>query len=243
MIIHYIFILLLINLTVGRAFFHSSRFPIFKSFCLHGGLNLNEIYTNDEGVFKSAITRFDYANSFDPNQEYDENGDLLPRELLYSRRLYSMVQHLTANNASVPLRLAARSQHIMRWKIPRDSYPMDKKGYLTWRSNLKKFHATQSSQILLEVGYDKLTIENVEHLILKKNFPADNDSRILEDALCLVFLKYQLSSFSQKTEDDKTINALRKSWEKMSEQGRTEALKLTYDARSSELIGKALAGS
>ena len=38
---------------------------------------------------------------------------------------------------------------------------------------------------------------------------------MLEDALCLVFLEYQLADLAAKTAEDKTINALQKSWQKM----------------------------
>lgn len=228
-------------LTFCNSLVRIKKFLISTTF-LKGGLNLNEIYTSSDGTFNSAITLFDYANSLDPNQDQDENGNLCPRELLYSRRLYDMVMYLTLNKASLPLKLAARSQHIVRWKIPRTSYLTDKNGYLTWRASLKKFHATTSCQILLQVGFEKNIIDTVEELILKKNFPKDSDARTLEDALCLVFLKYQLAAFAEKTEDDKTVNALRKSWGKMSEQGRAEALKLNYDSHSSELINRALSG-
>jgi hypothetical protein len=34
---------------------------------------------------------------------------------------------------------------------------------------------------------------------------------VLEDALCLVFLQYQLTDLAAKTDDEKVINALKKS--------------------------------
>ena len=40
---------------------------------------------------------------------------------------------------------------------------------------------------------------------------------MLEDALCLVFLEFQLAGLAAKTAEDKTINALQKSWQKMTE--------------------------
>ena len=65
-------------------------------------------------------------------------------------------------------------------------------------------------------------------------------SRILEDSLCLVFLKFQLSDFAAKTEEKKSLNALKKSWLKMTDQGRHEALKISYDPFCKQLIEKAL---
>jgi Domain of unknown function (DUF4202) len=112
---------------------------------------------------------------------------------------------------------------------------------LKWRADLKKFHAQRAGEILREVGYDDETVRRVQDLNLKKNFPADPECRLLEDALCLVFLEFQLADLAAKTADDKVINALKKSWEKMTEAARAEALKLNYSEREKELIQKALA--
>ncbi|MSU41217.1 MAG: DUF4202 domain-containing protein, partial [Pedosphaera sp.] len=103
-------------------------------------------------------------------------------------------------DASESLRLAARCQHLCRWESPRSRYPMDRVGYLKWRAELKKFHAEKSGQILREVGYDEELAGQVQALNLKKNSPADPDSRIIEDALCLVFLQFQLTDLAAKTD-------------------------------------------
>jgi hypothetical protein len=185
--------------------------------------------------FAAASARFNAENSRDPNQE---NGR--PRELLYAERLTNWVLKL-APSASEPLRLAARCQHICRWESPRENYPMTRAGYLKWRADLKKFHAEKSGGILREVGYDDETIRRVQDLNLKKNFPADAECRVLEDALCLVFLEFQLGALAAKSDDEKMINALRKSWGKMTEVARAEALKLNYGEREKSLIARALA--
>ena len=106
--------------------------------------------------------------------------------------------------------------------------------------DLKKFHAQRAGEILRQAGYDDDTIRRVQDLNLKKNFPADPECRVLEDALCLVFLEFQLADLAAKTADDKVINALQKSWEKMTEAARAEALKLNYGEREKVLIQKAL---
>jgi len=185
--------------------------------------------------FDLAIQRFDEENGRDPNRE---NGQ--PRELLNAQRLTDWVLRLCPDAGEV-LRLAARCQHLCRWEIPRGNYPMTRQGYLKWRADLKKFHAERAGEILREVGYDDETIRRVQALNLKKNFPADAECRVLEDALCLVFLEFQLADLAAKTGDDKMINALKKSWEKMTEAGRAEALKLNYGERETALIQKALA--
>ena len=185
--------------------------------------------------FTAALRRFDEENSHDPHQE-----DGQPHELLYAQRLTNWVLKLRPD-ASEALRLAARCQHICRWQSPRESYPMTRPGYLKWRADLKKFHAEKSGGILREAGYDDAMVSRVQDLNLKKNFPADPELRVLEDALCLVFLEFQFAALAAKSDDEKMINALRKSWEKMTETGRAEALKLNYGEREKALIGRALA--
>ena len=185
--------------------------------------------------FIAAIQRFDAENSRDPNFESGR-----PRELLYAERLTGWVLKLCPA-AAESLRLAARCQHICRWESPREDYPMTRPGYLKWRADLKKFHAEKSGAILREVGYDDDTIRHVQDLNLKKNFPGDPAVRILEDALCLVFLEFQFAALAAKSDDEKMVNAVRKSWDKMTEAARAEALKLNYGTREMTLIQRALA--
>ena len=188
--------------------------------------------------FDRAIRRFDTANAADPNREVMD-GVELPRELLYALRLTDWVLSLQPE-ASEALRLAARCQHLCRWESPRSNYPMDRAGYLRWRADLKKFHAEKSGAILREVGYGEEMIARVQALNLKKDLGKDPDCQVLEDALCLVFLQYQLADLAAKTDDEKVINALKKSWAKMSAQGRAEALKLNYGERELALVKAAL---
>ena len=189
--------------------------------------------------FQRAIRRFDEENSRDPNVEV-VNGASRPRELLYAERLTAWVLKLSPD-APEELRLAARCQHICRWMIPRDKYERTKAGYLRWRNELKKFHAQKAGEVLREVGYEEETIARVQALNLKKDFPKDPSSRVLEDALCLVFLEHQLADLAAKSTDEQMINALRKSWGKMTEQARSEALKLSYTSEMRALLGRALA--
>jgi hypothetical protein len=193
---------------------------------------------NDSQRYESALRRFDDENARDPNLEAD-NGIPQPRELLYARRLTKWVLQLCPD-ATEELRLAARCQHLCRWEIPRQSYPMTRAGYLQWRANLKKFHAQKSGDILRETGYPEDAVRRVQDLNLKKNFPDDPEVRVLEDALCLVFLEFQLAGLAAKTAEDKTINAIQKSWQKMTEAGRAAALKLNYGDREKALLERAL---
>jgi len=195
----------------------------------------------DPARFEAALRRFDAENSRDPNTEI-VNGVPRQRELVYAQWLTDWVLKLKPD-ASEELRLAARCQHLCRWTIARGSYPMTRPGYLKWRADLKVFHAEKAGEVLREVGYPADVIAKVQMLNLKRHFPADPDCRVLEDALCLVFLERQLTALAAKSTEDKVINALQKSWKKMTDQARAEALKLNYTSQEKVLIERALNSS
>lgn len=189
--------------------------------------------------FESAIALIDKMNSEDINT-YEVYGMEYSKELLYSRRM--TVKLLQSHpNASKALRIAARAQHICRWKIARDSYPMDRVGYLKWRETLKKMHADLTSEILKTVGYDDEFIDRVSLLITKKLLKKNEETQVLEDTVCLVFLDYYFEEFAAKHTDNKIIDILQKTWGKMSENGHTLALKLKLSESSLALVQKALA--
>jgi hypothetical protein len=112
---------------------------------------------------------------------------------------------------------------------------------LRWRSDLKQFHAAKAAEILQEVGYDPETIAQVRDLNLKKHLGRDPDCQSLEDALCLVTLQHQLADLIAKTERGKMIGILRKTWKKMSPEGREHALTLAFSEEEKRLIEEAIA--
>ncbi len=190
-------------------------------------------------TLSKAYHLFDQANAKDPNTE-EVDGAPVPKELIYGQRMTQILEKFEPQ-ASEALKLAARSQHICRWEIPRDSYPMDRVGYLKWREDLKKFHASKASEILNNIGYDQEIIERVSFLLQKKKLKKDDETQTLEDVICLVFLKYYYEEFSAKHPDEKVIDILRKTWRKMSDKGHRAALKLSYSEKTLDLIQQALA--
>ena len=184
------------------------------------------------------MRRFDEANALDPNRELDQ-GLARPRELLYAERVTRWLLRLRPT-ASDALRLAARCQHIRRWEIPRDSFPMTREGYLRWKETLKRRHAEISGEILQEVGCPEEVIQRVQSLNLKRDLHRDEECQTLEDALCLVFLEHQLSELCTRTNEMKILTALKKSWGKMSEAGREAALAMRLDSQSKRLLALAL---
>jgi len=187
---------------------------------------------------KNAFRLFDAANEEDPNIEVWE-GKEYPKELLYAIRMTNKLNSF-APEASEALQLTARCQHIRRWEIPRESYEMNRTGYLKWRQDLKKFHAEIASDILKEVGYGQDMIDQVAFLLEKKQLKKNLETQTLEDVICLVFLEFYFEPFSHKYPEEKLMDILQKTWRKMSKKGQQAALKLPLSKESLELIEKAL---
>ena len=193
---------------------------------------------NHDPRFSEAIRRFDEENARDPNLVFVD-GVAHPHELLYAQRLTDWALRLCPD-ASEALRLAVRCQHICRWQVPRNSYEMTRAGYLRWRNDLKTFHARKAAAILREVGYPEDVIARVQALNLKRHLGSDPECQVLEDALCLVTLQYQLSDLMAKTDPDKMVSILQKTWKKMSPAAREHALALPFTRSERELIKRAL---
>jgi hypothetical protein len=158
--------------------------------------------------FTAALAAIDAANSHDPSG----------RELEYSKRMSAMLERFSPETSEV-VRLAARAQHVERWKTPRSSYPEGKQGYLEWRSFLYQFHAETAGRILAQAGYDESTIGRVKSVVAKKMLRADPEAQLLEDVVALVFLENYLEEFAAQHRDydeAKFVDILRKTWKKMS---------------------------
>lgn len=188
--------------------------------------------------FQEAIKLFDEANSHDPNKEHWQ-GKEYSKEVLYGERMTSMLHRFDAD-ACEEVQLAARCQHICRWEIPRDSYEMDRKGYLLWRTDLKKFHSKKASEILSSIGYSKEVQEKVSFLLQKKQLKRNLDTQTIEDVICLVFLQFYFDPFIAKHSDEKIVDIVQKTWGKMSEKGHDIALQLSYSDKGLSLVKKAL---
>jgi hypothetical protein len=193
----------------------------------------------DELKFLEAVAAFDRANSADPNVE-TVRGEVVPKELAYARRMSAWLDRV-GPDASEPLRLAARCQHICRWKRPRSDYPMTRAGYHRWRTALYQFHADVAGEILRSVGYDENTIARVGTLLKKQHLKTDPEAQMLEDVICLVFLEFYFADFAPKHDDEKVIGILRKTWKKMSPIGQAEAVQLPLTDAAADLVQRALA--
>jgi hypothetical protein len=193
---------------------------------------------SEEERLSLCLADIDNVNKADPRL-VEADGKPYPTELLYSTRMTKML-HLFAPHASVHLQIATRGQHIGRWNSPRNSFPMDRPGYLKWRSKLKLYHADQLSGIMEKRGFLQADIDIVRNLIIKKGVKQEGEVATLEDVVCLVFLKYYAADFAAQHEEAKVIDILQKTWGKMSERCHQRALAMELPDAVSTLVKKAL---
>jgi hypothetical protein len=175
-------------------------------------------------AFERAAALFEEVHATDPRL-IDRGGVRRPWSIVYHERLAHWVDALEPR-ASEPLRLAARAQHLGRWKLPRGEFPAGLSGYKRWRSAAARRHADDAEAILRASGYGDDVVERVRALLVKKGLKLDTEVQLLEDGVCLSFLELELADFARKHEDAKVIDILRKTWAKMSSRGHAAALAL-----------------
>lgn len=196
-------------------------------------------------MLEKAVSLIDAANSEDPNKVTDADGKEWPKELLYSHRMSEMIARF-APDADEVQQIAIRGQHVKRWTSPRDAYPMDRVGYLKWRTDLYKFHAETTAECMSQAGYADEDLDRVLKMVGKKGIKTNPDTQLLEDVVDLVFIEYYMLAFAEKHpeySEDKWIEIVQKTWKKMSETGQQFALsgKITLPEPLVPLIQKALA--
>jgi hypothetical protein len=126
---------------------------------------------------------------------------------------------------------------------------MTRAGYLTWRAKQKAQAAAEVAELLssspaIQPALPPAEVERVAALVRKENLQGDPETQVLEDVACLVFLDDQFDGFERRSEmdEDKMVGILRKTWAKMSDEGRALALGMQLSERAQSLIQKALEG-
>ena len=94
----------------------------------------------------------------------------------------------------------------------------------------------------MEAGYSAEEAGRVAALVRKEGLKSDSETQVLEDVACLVFLDDQFEEFKKGYEEEKILVILRKTWAKMSEEGRNLALKIDMSEEATGLVVKALEG-
>ena len=196
-----------------------------------------------------VLARIDAVNAEDPTLVSDE-GLARPAEVVYGERMSACLEAF-ARRRAVPdeVRIAVRAQHVARFKKPRSTFPEGKVGYLAWRRAMYAFHGEIASQLMLAEGYDAVSAERVRTLLSKDGIKGKDGSRcpdtqLLEDVICLVFLRYYWKPFSARkdvsTDEAKAIGILQKTWAKMSAAGHAAALEIPLPEADKAFIVKAL---
>ena len=187
----------------------------------------------------NIIAAIDAVNARDPTL-IEADGKLLPRALLYSKRMSAVLKKFMPNAPEVLL-IAARAQHIERWSIARASYPEGRIGYLNWRKDLQLYHANLCGELMRRNGYGIDDIKKVGSLLRKERLKYDPLTQTLEDVICLVFLQYEAPEFIARHNDDKVRDILTKTTRKMSPLGLAKAGMLPLDSRLAKLLSEPLA--
>jgi len=182
-------------------------------------------------MINNAINQIEEVLKNDPKGE----------ALLYSHQCFEWLKKLHPNYSEAQ-ELAARCQHFRRWEIPRSDFPMDKKGYYKWRIKLYSYQAEKAAEVLNEVGYDQSLINEVKSMIAKKDLRKDENSQLIEDVACLVFLEHYIQPFAstKSYSEKKWIKIIQKTWSKMSDKAHKFALEINYPKAILALIQKAL---
>ncbi|TVR10865.1 MAG: DUF4202 domain-containing protein [Planctomycetota bacterium] len=193
-------------------------------------------HTTDPATWDAIRAAIDAAHAADP---VVENGQ--PAELVYADRVEAWMPKLLPEGECDPFaRIAGRCQHLERWAIPRDSYPMDRPGYLRWRRDLGARQGERAAQLAGEAGLDDDSCAYLQRLASKRCKSSDPIAQAMEDAACLVFLQHQAPHFASKHSEEKIIDILQKTWKKMSPRGRELALQCDLHPAVADLVGKAL---
>ncbi len=161
-----------------------------------------------------ALALIDAINAADPKGE----------AVLYGQRMSAELGRLSPE-ASEVLQIAARGQHVERWLLPRSDYPEGKTGYLDWRREQGRRHADRVAGIMAECGFPAEDGQRAGVLLRKEGFKRDPEGQLLEDVICLVFLRWYFSPFAAGREATSTLEIVRKTARKMSDDGRQRVLK------------------
>lgn len=186
-------------------------------------LILEHLLMDNSDAIRRARELVDRAHGADPDRV-----DGQPAELLYADRMERWIQRLDPE-ASPLLRLAARCQHLERWTVPRESYPVDRKGYHQWRRTLYSKQAERAREILTSAGVEDGDADEVATWVSKTGLRTNPGTQALEDAACLVFLESEIESFAADHDDysaEKFRAILGKIWKKMSPEAHEHARSL-----------------
>lgn len=165
------------------------------------------------GRLQAALAAVDAANAADPKGE----------ALVYGQRMSAELARLFPG-ASEVLQVAARGQHVERWLLPRAEFPEGKEGYHAWRREQGRRHGERVAGIMAAAGFPEADCARVGVLLRKEGIKRDPDVQALEDVICFVFLRWYFAPFAAERDAEATLDIVRKTARKMSDEGRARVL-------------------
>lgn len=153
----------------------------------------------------------------DPNHT-NIDGLRKSSEFLYTNRMLQMLAEFEPG-ADYTLQIAAQCQHLERWKVARDLFPMDRKGYHQWRKAVMDFQISRTTEVLVNSGVENSDIIEVTEILSKQGNKSHTKAQIIQDVACIVFVNWYLEGFAAKHELGKVKDIVIKTTRKMSEKG------------------------
>lgn len=190
-------------------------------------------------AYARARELIDQVHAGDPHRLPDGTA----AELVYADRVEQWVTRLISG-ASPLLRLGARCQHLERWSVPRDTFPIGKAGYLAWRKSLYTKQADQARALLLQAGIPATDADEVHAWVSKTGLKSNPGTQALEDAAVLVFLENEIEAFAARHHEyprEKFVEIIRKTWRKLSPAAQDTAKSLPLPPAIEALVREALA--
>ncbi|MDH5483941.1 MAG: DUF4202 domain-containing protein, partial [Gammaproteobacteria bacterium] len=81
--------------------------------------------------------------------------------------------------------------------------------------------------LMQQAGYDEASIERTRKMVGKRGIKVNPDTQLLEDVTDLVFIEHYMLDFAARHpeyDEEKWIDIIRKTWQKMSKTGQQFAL-------------------
>jgi len=183
----------------------------------------------------AAFAAIDAANAEDPNRFEDQ-----PLALVQGQRGSQWLDRLAAHPAP-ELQLSVRAHHLRRWEIVRADYPEGRQGYLAWRRANKQHQGESLASIMQADDWDADQIDRARTLLKRTKLRSDDDTQLLEDAACLVFLETQFDTMIAKTEHDHLVTIVLKTLRKMSSDAIELAGSIDLSPGASHVLSEAVA--
>ncbi len=186
---------------------------------------------------EKARALIDAAHAADPRRAPDGR----PAELAYADHVEAWVARIVPH-ADAVLRLAARCQHLERWRVPRETFPEGKAGYLAWRRSLYVTQAERARELMIEAGLPAQSADAAATWVSKTGLKTNPGTQALEDAAVLTFLESEIQAFAAQHAHypaEKFVDILRKTWRKMSPRAQELARSLELAEPIASLVRQA----